>query len=75
MSTSRTKTIRRVTVAVAATACLLIPVTVSPGQGIESNDACADESCCRELNSVCTGGGATMLHHYKSLGNCGTQRH
>lgn len=70
MSTSPKKRIRSIAFGIAATACLLVPVTVSPGQGLEPNNACADGTCCRELNSVCSGEGETMLHHYQTLGGC-----
>lgn len=66
------KLIRRVTFTVAALA-LLIPVTVSPGQGIDGNEACAGPTCCRELLSLCSMDGKTTIDHYKDGdGKCGT---
>jgi hypothetical protein len=70
MSVPQKKLIRRITLAI-ATVGLLVPVTVSPGQGIERNDACADGSCCRELNSVCLKDGSSTMHYYQSDGACG----
>ena len=65
MTTSQKKIIRRVTFAV-ATIGLLVPVTVSPGQGIEGNEACASGTCCREMLSVCLIDGNSTTHYYQA---------
>ena len=65
MTSNQKKSIRRVALAVAALG-LLIPVTVSPGQGIEGNEACANGSCCREMLSVCLNpDGSSTTHYYQ----------
>lgn len=63
MSMPQKKLIRRITITLAAVG-LFIPVTVSPGQGIEGNEACAGSSCCREMGSVCLGDGTSTSHYY-----------
>lgn len=72
--TASQKTFARVSAGILAVAALLAPVTVSPSQGISGNEACADGSCCRELNSVCSRDGNTSLHHYQSLGPCTSKK-
>ena len=74
MTTIQKKLVRRVTMA-AAVVGLLVPVTVSPSQGIDANDACAGGSCCRELMSACTVNGSTTTHHYQDAdGICSAER-
>ena len=74
MTTFQKKLIRRTTMA-AAVVGLLVPVTVSPGQGIDANDACADGSCCREMLSVCVVDGKGTTHYYQSAtGTCGESK-
>ena len=73
MTQHQKKLIRRTTLAL-ATVGLLIPVTVSPSQSVDINDACANGSCCRELNSVCLKDGTSNLHHYQATGACTTKR-
>ena len=71
MTTSQKKLARRTAMA-AAIVGLLIPVTVSPNQGLDANDACANGTCCRELMSACTSNGSTTTHYYQSSnGLCG----
>ncbi|HUG40567.1 MAG TPA: hypothetical protein VMM12_08785 [Longimicrobiales bacterium] len=65
MTDVQKKLIRRTTMAIAAIG-LLIPVTVSPTQGIQGNEACADGSCCREMLSVCLKDGTSTTHYYQS---------
>ena len=69
MTTPQKKLIRRVAFAVAVIG-VMIPVTVSPNQGLDANDACADGSCCRELMSVCNNDGSSTTHYYNSTGPC-----
>lgn len=72
MTTSQKKLARRTAMA-AAVVGLLIPVSVSPNQGLDANDACANGTCCRELLSACTADGSTKTHYYQSSnGSCGT---
>ena len=66
--TDRQKTIIRRTSFAFGAIALLLPVTVSPSQGIEGNEACAGATCCRELNSVCDAGDP-ILNHYNSPGS------
>lgn len=74
MTTIQKKLIRRVTMA-AAVVGLLVPVTVSPNQGIDANDACANGTCCRELLSACNIDGNTTTHHYQDAdGVCGESK-
>lgn len=63
----------RLSAGVALVIGLLIPVTVSPGQGIEGNEACANGACCRELLSVCSKDGSSMSHYYQSSDGVCTQ--
>lgn len=70
MTQRQKKTIRRTTFVFGAIA-LFIPVTVSPGQGVEGNEACAGSACCREMNSICDGEGGGLLHYYTDIdGKC-----
>lgn len=72
MTTFQKKLIRRATMA-AAVVGLLVPVSVSPNQGIDANDACASGTCCREMMSACIIDGQTTTHHYQSSnGTCGS---
>lgn len=64
MTDAQKKLVRRTTMAL-ATIGLLIPVTVSPNQGIQGNEACADGTCCREMLSVCMSDGTSTSHYYK----------
>lgn len=73
MSVPQKKVIRRITMLLAAVG-LLMPVTVSPGQGIEGNEACANGSCCREMMSVCYADGSSTMHHYSSGDGVCTQK-
>lgn len=57
---------RRLSLVIGALA-LLIPVTVSPSQGIEGNEACANGTCCREMLSVCSADGSSTTHYYNSI--------
>ncbi len=52
---------------VLATAALLVPVSISPDQGVTSNEACAGDSCCKELMSLC-GLDDPLWDHYDSNG-------
>lgn len=63
MTAPQKKSIRRIALGFAALG-LLIPVTVSPSQGIQGNEACADGSCCREMMSVCLNDDGTSTTHY-----------
>lgn len=63
--TNPQKKLVRVAAMAATAVALLIPVTVSPGQGIEGNEACADGACCRELMSVCVKDGQASNHYYE----------
>lgn len=45
---------------------LLVPVTLSSGEGVEANDACAGGSCCREAGSVCDQDGEILMNYYPS---------
>lgn len=65
MSSPRKNLIRGLAFACAAVG-LFIPVTVSPSQGIQGNEACANGSCCRELLSVCSKDGQSTTHYYQS---------
>ena len=73
MTTSQKK-LARLTAMAAAVVGLLIPVSVSPNQGLDANDACANGTCCRELMSACTVNGSTTTHYYQSSnGTCGAR--
>lgn len=64
MTHGQKKLIRRITFGIAAVG-LLVPVTVSPSQGVEANEACGDDAkCCQELMSMCGGETDPMLHFY-----------
>lgn len=72
MANPQKKLIRRVTLGFGILG-LLVPVTVSPSQGIEGNEACASGTCCRELMSVCSKDGSSTTHYYQDLdGACST---
>lgn len=73
MTDRQSRIIRRAAMTIAALG-LLIPVTVSPGQGVEANEACADGACCREMMSLCPNPDGTYMNHYYSDldGNCAT---
>lgn len=74
MTTLQRKLIRSCAVAFGVIA-LMIPVTVSPNQGIDANDACANGQCCRELMSVCSSDGTSTTHYYQSAtGVCAPTR-
>ena len=73
MTTFQKKLIRRATMAGTVVA-LLVPVSVSPNQGLSGNEACANGNCCREMMSACIIDGSTTTHHYQSSnGTCGTK--
>ena len=61
MTTPRRTRIHLIALALGVLA-LLVPVTVSPG-AVESNDACADGSCCFEPGSVCESDGSVRLDY------------
>ena len=72
--TASQKKFARVSAGVLATLALLAPVTVSQSQGIDGNEACANGSCCRELNSICQVNGEQTMHHYLATGPCTAKR-
>jgi hypothetical protein len=43
------------TVLVGAFAALLLPISFTPGKGVNATDACANGACCTELRSSCHG--------------------
>lgn len=50
-----------------AVAAVLTPATVSPDQGLQPNNACADAACCLEFLSVC---GDAMDYYESASGKC-----
>lgn len=72
MSVPQKKVIRSIALVIASIG-LFVPVTVSPSQGIQGNEACADGKCCREMNSVCLQDGTSTIHHYQTDGSCSTE--
>ncbi len=71
MTKTQKNRIRFTAVFLGATA-LLIPVSMSPADSapVTVTDACAEETCCRELGSVCDDGDDRLLNHYKSASGC-----
>lgn len=49
-----------------ATGALLVPLTLTPRNAVDVNEACADATCCRELNSVCDQDGEVTIHYYSA---------
>lgn len=51
-------------------AALLIPVTFSPGETVEANEACAEDVCCKEFGSSCMLDGELHLNYYEATDKC-----
>lgn len=47
-------------------AALLVPVTLSPGQAVETNEVCADNVCCKEFGTSCEQDGKLHLNYYEA---------
>lgn len=45
---------------------LLVPVSLTPGDAVQVNDACADGACCFEAGSLCEQDGKAHLNYYES---------
>lgn len=58
------KTRIRIAAFAVAAGALLVPVTLTSDSAVEVNEACADGSCCMELNSICDSDGDLVLHYY-----------
>ena len=57
--------VRLIALAVGA-AALLVPVTLTPGEAVEANEACADNVCCKEIGSVCEQDSTFHLNYYEA---------
>lgn len=54
-------------IAVAIAAALIIPVTFSSSEGMQTSELCASGNCCAEVNSFCTANGKTAINYYSSI--------
>lgn len=65
------KTLPRLTLAAVLFITAAVPLTVSPGRGLELNGLCADGTCCPERRSICNIGGGDHTDYYrKAEGSC-----
>jgi hypothetical protein len=69
------KALPRLTLAAVLFITAAVPLTVSPGRGLELNGLCADGTCCPERRSICNIGGSDDHTDYyrKAEGSCRLQ--
>lgn len=55
---------------------LLIPISISPGQEttVEVTDACAGDSCCPEIGSICLTDDGEVMNSYGNPRGCDVQQ-